>query len=652
MIEIPHPVNSNHNGGQLQFLGDLLYFGTGDGGSAGDPPNNAQNRESLLGKLLRIDPRPSGGRPYSVPASNPFVGRPGRDEIYSYGLRNPFRFSFDTVSAGRRGSRSATSARTASRRSTTRRSRAASGANFGWDAFEGFAPYRDENSGTPDPGGTVKPIFAYPHSRGGCSIIGGYVVADRGLASLYKRYVYTDYCDGTLRSLVPHLGRASGDRKLGLSVSEPSSFGVDDRGHLYVTSLAGPVYRVVVRPHSGYSWLTSQGHTKGASQVESGTAETSTRAAGAANGADEATARRPERIDVLNPANGEVVGSIEVDTPERVAATVARVRANQADWEALGIEGRYHWLGKLRDWILDNTEQIADTMQAETGKVRGRHLRSTSVYVADLINFYGTKAAELHRRRDACARTRRCSPRRSSAIQYRPHPVVGVISPWNFPLAMALGDSIPALQAGAAVVVKPSEFTPLSLIEVIKAWKEEIGAPDVFDCVLGTGEVGGALIDHVDYVQFTGSDRTGRKVMARAAETLTPVSLELGGKDPMIVLSDADVDRAANAAAWGGMVNSGQLCISVERIYVEEPVYDEFVAKLTKEVGGLRQGPDGRKPEKRRRRDDLAEPDRDRRGPGQRRPRQRRPGADRRQEGRRARATTSSRPCWSTSTTR
>ena len=99
MIEIPHPVNSNHNGGQLQFLGDLLYFGTGDGGSGGDPPNNAQNKDVLLGKLLRIDPRPAGGQPYSVPARNPFVGKPGRDEIYSYGLRNPFRFSFDTVTA-------------------------------------------------------------------------------------------------------------------------------------------------------------------------------------------------------------------------------------------------------------------------------------------------------------------------------------------------------------------------------------------------------------------------------------------------------------------------------------------------------------------------------------------------------------------------
>jgi glucose/arabinose dehydrogenase len=247
VITIPHPVNANHNGGQLQFLGEDLYFGTGDGGSAGDPPNNAQNTESLLGKLLRIDPRPSGGRPYTVPSSNPFVDRPGRDEIYSYGLRNPFRFSFDTVSA--RAPRLAIGDVGQNRFEEVDYTTvaAASGANFGWDAFEGFAPYREENSGTADPGGTVKPIFAYSHDRGGCSITGGYVVGDRGLPGLYKRYVYTDYCDGQLRSLVPHLGRAGDDRELGVSVEEPGSFGVDDRGHVYITSLAGPVYRLVSR---------------------------------------------------------------------------------------------------------------------------------------------------------------------------------------------------------------------------------------------------------------------------------------------------------------------------------------------------------------------------------------------------------------------
>jgi len=142
-------------------------------------------------------------------------------------------------------------------------------------------------------------------------------------------------------------------------------------------------------------------------------------------------------------------------------------------------------------------------------------------------------------------------------------------------------------------VLKPSEFTPLSLMEVVRAWKEEIGGPDVLDVVNGKGETGATLIDEVDFIQFTGSDRTGKVVMKRAADTLTPVSLELGGKDPMIVLADADLERATNAAAWGGLANSGQICMSIERVYVEEPIYDDFVSKLTEKVSKLRQGPDG-----------------------------------------------------------
>jgi glucose/arabinose dehydrogenase len=248
VIRIPHRANSNHNGGQLQFLGNLLYLGTGDGGSGGDPPNNAQNRNVLLGKLLRIDPRPSGGRPYSVPSSNPFVGRPGRDEIYSYGLRNPFRFSFDTVSASRPRIAIGDVGQGRFEELDYTTVGAARGANFGWDAFEGYAPYTEGNSGTPDPGGTVKPIFAYSHGRGGsCSIIGGYVVADRSLRGLYRRYVYVDLCEGKLRSLVPHLRRAGDEEPLGLSVESPSSFGEDQRGRVYVCSLAGPVYRLVPR---------------------------------------------------------------------------------------------------------------------------------------------------------------------------------------------------------------------------------------------------------------------------------------------------------------------------------------------------------------------------------------------------------------------
>jgi acyl-CoA reductase-like NAD-dependent aldehyde dehydrogenase len=319
--------------------------------------------------------------------------------------------------------------------------------------------------------------------------------------------------------------------------------------------------------------------------MESGTAQTGTEAVGANGDGGGA------RLDVRNPATGDPIASVPVDSPQAVAATVARVRANQPEWEALGIEGRYSWLGRLRDWLLDNADRVADTMQAETGKVRA-DASGEVPYLTDLINFYGTRAARFIGEERVRPHTPLLAAKKLR-VQYRPHPVVGIISPWNFPLVLALGDAVPALQAGAAVVVKPSEFTPLGLAQVVAAWQEEIGGPDVFDCVQGVGETGGALVDAVDFVQFTGSDRTGRKVMARAAETLTPVSLELGGKDAMVVLSGADLDRAANAAAWGGMMNSGQICMSVERIYVEEPVYDEFVAKLTAAVGELRQGADG-----------------------------------------------------------
>jgi acyl-CoA reductase-like NAD-dependent aldehyde dehydrogenase len=327
--------------------------------------------------------------------------------------------------------------------------------------------------------------------------------------------------------------------------------------------------------------------------VESGTAKPQTSAGQSQNGGNGSA---PENtFEVTNPATGELIREVGIDSPQQVSEVVARVRANQAEWEALGNKGRHRWLAQLRDWLIDNHERVADTMQAETGKVRV-DATSEAVYLTDLINFYGARADKVL----GDDKVKPHSPLLRSKklrVQYRPFPVVGIISPWNFPLILSLGDAIPALQAGAAVVIKPSEVTPLGLAEIVEAWKTEIGAPDVFDCVQGVAETATALIDEVDFVQFTGSDRTGRKVMARAAETLTPVSLELGGNDAMIVLRDANIKRAANAAAWGGFANSGQVCISAERVYVEEPVYDEFVARLTEEVEGLRQGADGTVPE-------------------------------------------------------
>ena len=249
VLTIDHPTYINHDGGQLQFHGKDLFIGTGDGGSGGDPPNNAQNTDVLLGKLLRIDPvRTKSGRPYGVPRSNPFVGGPGRDEIFSYGLRNPYRFSIqflknkpDRVAIGDVG-----------------QSRyeeidylplpEARGANFGWDAWEGFALYDCGgltclNDGTPDPGGTTKPIFAYDHSQG-CAITGGYVVRDPALPELRGRYLYGDYCQGDLRSLVPTIAGARDDAPLGLHVSGLSCFGEAPDGRMFACSLDGDVYRV------------------------------------------------------------------------------------------------------------------------------------------------------------------------------------------------------------------------------------------------------------------------------------------------------------------------------------------------------------------------------------------------------------------------
>jgi glucose/arabinose dehydrogenase len=242
VITIQHPGETNHDGGQLEFDGNLLYIGTGDGGAENDPHQNGQNKNVLLGKLLRIDPRAANGRSYTIPADNPFVGKPGLPEIYSYGLRNPWRFSFDHVTPGAAKIVIADVGQDRFEEVDYTTVQGASGANFGWNAFEGFAPFTGPTA-SPDPGNTIRPIFAYSHAHG-CSITGGYVVGPGGPAALHGRYVYSDYCAGDLRSFVPRLSGARHDHGLGLHVDSPSSFGVDQHGRIYVCSLTGPVYRL------------------------------------------------------------------------------------------------------------------------------------------------------------------------------------------------------------------------------------------------------------------------------------------------------------------------------------------------------------------------------------------------------------------------
>ena len=228
-----------------------------------------------------------------------------------------------------------------------------------------------------------------------------------------------------------------------------------------------------------------------------------------------------------------------------------------------------------------------------------------------------------------------------------------MIGPWNYPLTNSFGDCIPALAAGNSVILKPSEVTPLTSLLMAEGLRE-CGLPEnVLQIATGRGETGAALIEQVDMIMFTGSTRTGRKVAEAAARRLIPASLELGGKDPMIVLSDADLERAANFATYYSMQNAGQTCISIERVYVEEPVYDEFVAKVSEKVRALRVGKPAGPRLGRGRRDHLPAAAGDDQGPRRRRRRRRAracsPAAT--QAAGRAGASTS-RPCSSTSTTR
>jgi hypothetical protein len=250
VLTIEHP-KGNHNGGQIQFGPEgNLFISTGDGGGSNDELHNAQNLESLLGKILRIDPRPSGVLQYTIPASNPLVGKAGRDEIWSWGLRNPYRFSFDRLT----GALTIGDVGQAEREEVDYAPAPGlgGGANYGWNCREGLIAGFGDDEGCPGaPGDFVDPIFDYPHKDPGnggafgCAIIGGYVVRDPSLGDLYGRYLYGDNCNPQLRSLVPALPTASGDRSEGIEVPNLVSFGEDSCGRLYTVSELGQVSRLV-----------------------------------------------------------------------------------------------------------------------------------------------------------------------------------------------------------------------------------------------------------------------------------------------------------------------------------------------------------------------------------------------------------------------
>ena len=233
---------ANHNGGNLVFGPDgYLYVGLGDGGSGGDPMGNAQDLSALLGKMLRIDPRPDGGRPYGIPPDNPFVDRPGaRPEIWALGLRNPWRYSFDRETGdlwiGDVG-------QSAWEEVDLQPAGSPGGENYGWNLREGAHPYE---GGEPPPG-AIDPVFEYPHGAGGCVVTGGFVYRGEAIPDLVGAYVVADFCIGDLEALRVQNGRVTGQRSLGPVVSTLSSFGEDAAGELYAMSLEGGLFRLEPR---------------------------------------------------------------------------------------------------------------------------------------------------------------------------------------------------------------------------------------------------------------------------------------------------------------------------------------------------------------------------------------------------------------------
>jgi acyl-CoA reductase-like NAD-dependent aldehyde dehydrogenase len=292
-------------------------------------------------------------------------------------------------------------------------------------------------------------------------------------------------------------------------------------------------------------------------------------------------------LRIANPATGELLAEIPCQGATDVTAAVARARAAQPAWGALPFAERARALRRLGRALRDSPDFL-DTLAAESGKPLYEAELMELFYLLELLRYYtgraGRRALRDELRHPLIFATKR------ARVVHHPRGVVGVIGPWNWPLLNNFADCLAPLVAGNAVVLKPSEHTPLTSLKVAAAWRE-LGLPaGVFEVVTGLGEAGQALCAACDMIFFTGSARTGKEVARACGERLVPAVVELGGKSAMIVLADADIPRAARAAAWSGFAHSGQVCIRTERVLVEEAVAERFTTLLAAEVGRLRQG--------------------------------------------------------------
>lgn len=291
---------------------------------------------------------------------------------------------------------------------------------------------------------------------------------------------------------------------------------------------------------------------------------------------------------VTAPASGERLGEVPIATPTEVREAVERARQAQRAWGMLPVEARAARVARIGEAFVERAEELVDLLVREAGKPRVEALAHEVMVTVDLCHYYSRHAPRILADR---AIHLHLLKHRRSYIKYVPMGVIGVISPWNFPLVIPMGSVIEALLAGNGVVLKPSEFTPLIALKA-REIALAAGIPeDLFQVVTGDGSTGAALIDAgVQKIVFTGAVSTGRKVGAACGERLVPCVLELGGKAPLIACEDCDVERTAQAIVYGGFANSGQVCISVERVLAHEAVYDRLIERVVELTRALRQG--------------------------------------------------------------
>ncbi|HTO51806.1 MAG TPA: succinic semialdehyde dehydrogenase [Myxococcota bacterium] len=296
------------------------------------------------------------------------------------------------------------------------------------------------------------------------------------------------------------------------------------------------------------------------------------------------------KLGVFSPATLEPLGEIEVATPDDVRRAVERARAAQVSWAAKSFEERGRHLLRARDLLVDRADEIAETICRDTGKPRLEALATEVLASCDALTFYAKRSKRLLRDRKQglhLLKTKRL------ILSWRPMGVIGIITPWNFPFVLSLNPTVQALMAGNTVVLKPSEITPF-VGQALAKLLADAGLPEgVFQLVTGDGATGSALVEAgCDKIAFTGSVRTGRKIAEACGRALIPCTLELGGKDPMIVCDDADLERAARGAVWGAFANAGQVCMSTERVYVSDRIAEPFIARVVELTRELRQGPE------------------------------------------------------------